>query len=74
MELTLEQQEKMKRKHKQSIYFNELEFDAFVKYCKKYRVKNKAKFMREAIVTAILKQFDKDYPTLFDVDSKTEQK
>jgi hypothetical protein len=29
-------------------------------------VANRSKFMRETIVTAILKQFDKDYPSLFD--------
>jgi hypothetical protein len=56
----------LKRKHPQTFYFNERELSVFNQYCKKYKVKNRAKFMREAIVTAILKKFDEDYPSLFD--------
>lgn len=58
--------EKMLRKHKIAFLFNEMEQSAFENYCKKYKVANRSKFMRETIVTAILKQFDKDYPSLFD--------
>lgn len=59
--------DRLKRKHRQQFLFNDYELQAFNKFCKKYKVKNKAKFMRETIVTAILKKFDEDYPTLFDV-------
>ena len=45
--------------------FNELELQVFEKYCKKYKVKNKSKFFREAVIASILKKFDDDYPTLF---------
>jgi hypothetical protein len=58
--------DKLLRKHKLSFVFNELEQSALESYCKKYKVENRSKFMRETIVTAILKQFDKDYPSLFD--------
>jgi len=58
--------EKLLRKHKIGFLFNEMEQSALENYCKKYKVANRSKFMRETIVTAILKQFDKDYPSLFD--------
>ncbi len=57
--------EVFRRKHRQSFNLNDLEMKALQKYCKKYKVKNKAKFMREAVMTVILKKFDEDYPTLF---------
>jgi hypothetical protein len=57
---------KLLRKHKMSFLFNELEQSALENYCKKYKVDNRSKFIRETVVSAILKQFDKDYPSLFD--------
>jgi len=54
------------RKNKQSFLFNDLEKDALDKFCKKYNIKNKSKFMREIIITNILQQFDQDYPSLFE--------
>jgi len=50
-----------------------MEQKALDNYCKKYKISNRSKFMREAIVTAILQQFDKDYPSLFEEFEK-EQK
>jgi hypothetical protein len=58
--------ELLKRKYRVTFSFNELEFGTFKAYCKKYKVQNRAKFMREAIVTTILKKMDEDYPSLFD--------
>ena len=58
--------EKLLRKHKMSFLFNEHEQNALERYCKKYNIDNRSKFMREAIVTTILHQFDKDYPSLFE--------
>jgi len=54
------------RKNRQTFILNDLEKDAFDKFCKKYNIKNKSKFIREVVITNILEQFDKDYPTLFD--------
>jgi len=65
--------EKLLRKHKMTFLFNEMEQKALDNYCKKYKIDNRSKFMREAIVTAILQQFDKDYPSLFE-EFEREQK
>jgi hypothetical protein len=56
----------LKRINKKVIAFNNKELKAIDHYCKKYRVDNKTRFMREAIITVILKKFDEDYPTLWD--------
>jgi uncharacterized protein YbgA (DUF1722 family) len=56
----------LKRVNKKVIAFNSKELKAIDYYCNKYRVGNKTKFMREAIITHILKKFDEDYPTLWD--------
>ncbi len=53
------------RTSKKSILFNKRELKAIDNYCKKYAINNRSKFMREAIITSILKKFDDDYPTLF---------
>ena len=53
------------RINKKSILFNNREMKAIENYCSKYRINNRSKFMREAIITSILKKFDDDYPTLF---------
>jgi hypothetical protein len=71
---TKNKDQKLLRKHKMSFAFNELEQNALESYCKKYKVENRSKFMRETIVTAILKQFDKDYPSLFDQLDKEKDK
>ncbi len=56
---------KLRRTHRTTVLFNGREQEAINLYCEKYKIRNKSKFMREAIMTEILKQFDKDYPTLF---------
>ena len=53
------------RTNRKSILFNKRELKAIDDYCKKYAITNRSKFMREAIITSILKKFDDDYPTLF---------
>ena len=66
-------EEKFLRKHKRAFLFNDLEQDALDKYCEKYNIQNKSKFMREAVVKTILAQFDEDYPTLFPEFENTRQ-
>ena len=56
----------LKRINKKSVLFNNRELSAIEYYCKKYKVTNRSKFMRETILTHILKTFDEDHPTLFD--------
>lgn len=60
--------ERLKRSHRTSILFNNREHEAINLYCEKYKIRNKSKFMREAIMTEILKRFDQDYPTLFEFE------
>ena len=57
--------EKLRRIHRTSLLFNSREQEAINLFYKKYKVSNKSKFMREAIITEVLKRFDEDYPTLF---------
>lgn len=60
--------EKLRRTKRSSILFNQRENEALNLYCEKYKIKNKSKFMRELIMTEILKKFDEDYPTLFEFE------
>ena len=59
---------KLRRIFRTSMLFNSREKDAIELYCEKYKIRNKSKFMREAIMTEILKKFDEDYPTLFEFE------
>ncbi|MBN2613596.1 MAG: hypothetical protein JXB00_18715 [Bacteroidales bacterium] len=56
----------LKRSNKKTITFNNLELKAIDNYCSRFKVKNRTKFMREVIITEILKRFDRHHPTLFD--------
>lgn len=47
---------------------NSREMRALNIYCHRYRIKNKSKFLRETIMNAILKKFDNDLPSLFEVN------
>ena len=58
--------EDLKRINSKVIKFNNKELNAIEYYCKKYRINNKSRFMRETIITAIIKKFDDDYPTLWE--------
>jgi hypothetical protein len=70
MKNKIPKKEQMKRMHRQSFMLNELEMKAINRYCKKYKVSNRSRFMRETIFTAILKKFEDDHPTLFEVEEK----
>ncbi len=62
----VEKDENLKRVHRKSILFNKREIQAIDHYCKRYKIRNKSKFMREMIITSVLKKFDEDYPSLFE--------
>lgn len=57
---------KLRRVNRQQIMFNEREMNAINHFCEKFKVDNKSKFMREAIITEILRKFDDNYPTLWE--------
>ncbi|PLX21145.1 MAG: hypothetical protein C0599_08240 [Salinivirgaceae bacterium] len=54
-----------RRRHKKSVLLNDKEIDAFEQYCKKYKIKNQSKIIRDALFKSILQHYDEDYPTLF---------
>lgn len=56
------------RKNQQSLRFNNREMKAIEAYCSKYKVTNKSRFMRETIITEVLRKFDEDYPSLFEFE------
>ena len=60
--------EKLLRTIRTGLLFNQREKEAIDLYCQKYEIKNKSKFMREIILTEVLKRFDEDYPTLFEFE------
>jgi len=47
---------------------NSREMRALNIYCQRYRIKNKSRFLRETIMNSILKRFDEDMPSLFEVN------
>lgn len=60
--------ESLKRVNRHSIMFNDKELSAINHYCDRFKVKNKSKFMREAIILEILRKFEDNYPTLWESD------
>jgi hypothetical protein len=56
----------LKRRKRQAIMFNQREMNAIDHYCSRFKVDNRSKFMREAIITEVLKKFDQNYPTLWE--------
>ena len=57
---------KQPRENRISILLNESEQRTLDKFCEKYGVANRSRLIRETLMRAILKQLDKDQPTLFD--------
>ena len=57
---------KEQRKNRVSIMLNDSELRALNRYCDQYTVRNRSRLIRETLMRAILKRFDKDNPTLFD--------
>lgn len=54
------------RTQRLSILLNEKEEKMLDRYCERYGVQNRSRFVRETLMRAILKQMDRDNPTLFD--------
>jgi hypothetical protein len=60
--------EKLIRNRPTTLLFNQREKEAIDLYCQKYGITNRSKFIREIILTEVLKRFDEDYPTLFEIE------
>lgn len=56
----------LKRSHRTAFLLNHKEKEALDLYCKKNKIRNKSKFMRETLLRTIMDHFLDDYPTLFD--------
>jgi hypothetical protein len=59
---------KLARNRTVTLRFNQREKEAIDLYCQKYGITNKSKFIRETLLTVVLKRFDEDYPTLFEFE------
>ena len=57
--------DKLKRIHRKEVLFNTSELEAINIYCKRYKIKNRSKFLRETVISKVLQQFDSDHPRLF---------
>ncbi len=53
------------RKNRVAIMLNDEELKALNRFIETYNIQNKSRFVREALMTTILKKFDEDHPTLF---------
>lgn len=56
----------LRRENPKTILFNTREISAINQYCEKFKINNQSRFMREAIISEILKKFEENYPTLWD--------
>ena len=54
------------RTNRVSILLNDSELRALDRYCEKYGVRNRSRFVRKTLMRSVLKRFEKDTPTLFD--------
>lgn len=54
------------RHDRMTFQVNPEEKRAIENYLRKYRIENRSRWMRETIMTFIIKNLDQDYPTLFD--------
>ncbi len=60
--------EKLKRSNRLTIMLNNREMKALSIYCQRYRVKNRSRFLRETVMTAIVQKFNDEMPTLWEVN------
>lgn len=57
--------EKLLRKYRKTILFNEKELAAINHYCSKYKIASKSAFIRNAVIAHIMADLDENYPKLF---------
>jgi hypothetical protein len=54
------------RAHRQVFALNDDENKVLNRYIAKYKVMNKAKFIRETLMVSIIRKLEEDHPRLFD--------
>ena len=57
--------ENMNRTYRLHIALNEKEYKVLNRFFEEYNITNKSKLIRETLMSAILKKFEEDAPTLF---------
>lgn len=62
----MQKKETSTRKERYSFLVNPDEKRMIESYLRKYKIANRSRWMRETLLTFIIKNLDKDYPTLFD--------
>ncbi|MBQ7222617.1 MAG: hypothetical protein IJS02_04035 [Bacteroidales bacterium] len=60
-----QERSRLLRSHRKTILFNDKELAAIDNYCHKYGIKSKSAFIRNAVISHILVDMDKNYPKLF---------
>ena len=61
----ISQRSPLKRTRRIAFVMNDEELKALNRFLDKYKVRNKSRWLRETIITAVLHKFEEDYPTLF---------
>jgi hypothetical protein len=59
-------QKSLLRKNRVTFVLNDKEEKALDAYCKRFRVKNKSRFIREVLMSAVITRLEQSSPTLFD--------
>lgn len=54
------------RRNRVTIVLNDKEYATLSRFFAKYKVTNKSKFIREAVMKTVLRRLEEDYPSLFD--------
>jgi hypothetical protein len=59
-------QKSLLRKNRVTFVLNDKEEKALDAYCKRFRVKNKSRLIREVLMSAVITRLEQSSPTLFD--------
>ena len=60
-----EEKARLVRNRRKTVFFNEKELSLIDQYCERFSIRNKSAFMRDIVISHILKQLDDNYPKLF---------
>ena len=60
----MEKKDHSVRNERYSFLVNSTERQTIENYLRKYRISNRSRWMRETLITFIIKNLDQDYPTL----------
>ena len=61
----MDKKEHSVRNERYSFLVNKTEKQTIENYLRKYRISNRSRWMRETLITFIIRNLDQDYPTLF---------